>query len=1076
MPSSHPAQVRIPFFSPGTYVLIGVTAIGFAFGLVRFLLGLGTVTNLSDDYPWGIWIAIDVACGVALAAGGFMTAALVDIFGKHRFHVLLRPAILTAWLGYAMVAFAVFFDIGRYWNIWRPVFNWQGNSALFEVGMCVMAYLFVLTIEMTPAILDRLSAVQGKAKWLWAQALPGIRIAVTVIKVILPLFLVAGVVLSCMHQSSLGTLMLISPTKLSPLWYTPLLPALFLLSAFMVGFPVVILESILAARLLRREPEMDVLGDLARFVPWTIGFYALFRIGDLAIRIGDFTRLPGASQIVSFAVELGAGVLLPFFLFSRRSIRNSSRWLLFASVLVIGGVVLNRINVYLVGYTPPGVVSRYIPSLGELAVTLAIFSSIVLLYRLFVVAFPILPARTEDDREHVRWREAQVSGFRGARVFRFAGALLLLGFVILYLAVHEEALSGRIGAVQWAKTLQPFRGSASRLGQLEHAGRPEGYRRYYILNSVILNADEDYFEPVRFSHTAHDSYTRGNCGVCHHRFSLDGDDRVGEELHAFHAQLEIVPEGACSNCHDMSSLYIQRCDSCHWASSEGPEENLVGLKGAYHRQCIGCHEEGGGGATLPTDCISCHYPHIPDHSLLVQVPERPTPQQVTANCLSCHEHVGRDIKRTAHWRWYDHRRFSETQLTFAEVDTSESRMLANPNLRYCLACHIGVPGFESRLDFTDETRIDCLACHDTTGTYRRDQAGFTSALDLKVIAERVGRPDRRSCAQCHFRSPGGLNDKLEALEAEFEGREGELDVHMGEIDMRCQDCHRTSQHQIAGNVLGTQSNPLRITCTSCHGKSPHGVVGFVGSHLDEHSTSVSCEACHIPVGGRQAPIRLLVDYSKPLAEAGSQGGTAPIEGRGFRAEEKWESNVVPTYRWDNGVRRMRGLDTEVDLGEVLEMNPPTGVYADPNSLIRPFIVREAVQPADIETGRLVIPKLEDGLWVHRDWTRAIQEGMQELGLPFSGEHTFVQTRFYTSLFHEVVPAREALGCADCHEFRAVDCRRCHSGITAKESQEMVRSIYPNVKGRMNFEDLGYSADPAVSNGRFRSMPLRIGSP
>ena len=154
MNSAKPTRLRANFFSTGTLFLIALIAIGFSFGLARLFNGLASVTNLSNQYPWGIWIAIDVACGVALAAGGFTSAALIEIFGRHKYKPLLRPAILTAWLGYLTVGFSLAFDLGRYWNIWQPMFHWQGNSVLFEVGMCVMAYLFVLTVEMAPGIIE----------------------------------------------------------------------------------------------------------------------------------------------------------------------------------------------------------------------------------------------------------------------------------------------------------------------------------------------------------------------------------------------------------------------------------------------------------------------------------------------------------------------------------------------------------------------------------------------------------------------------------------------------------------------------------------------------------------------------------------------------------------------------------------------------------------------------------------------------------------------------------------------------------------------------------------------------------
>src|SRR5512136_3413859 len=195
-PSIHndqPHRVTKPFFTFGTLTLLIFMGVGFAFGITRMLLGLGTVTNLDNSNPWGIWIAFDVACGVALAAGGFTTAALVDIFGRRKYHALLRPAILTAFLGYLWVAIALSFDLGRYWNIWRPIFWWQGNSVLFEVGMCVTFYLIVLSVEMSPPVLEGLKArlgEEGRVASLLRKVEGLIHWLAEAVRIVLPLFIV----------------------------------------------------------------------------------------------------------------------------------------------------------------------------------------------------------------------------------------------------------------------------------------------------------------------------------------------------------------------------------------------------------------------------------------------------------------------------------------------------------------------------------------------------------------------------------------------------------------------------------------------------------------------------------------------------------------------------------------------------------------------------------------------------------------------------------------------------------------------------------------------------------------------
>jgi len=247
-PLFHPLRTR------GMWINLAVIAIGLFFAARRFLFGLGDVTNLDDQFPWGLWIGIDVATGVALAAGGFTSAALVDIFGQRRFHALLRPALLTAALGYTFVALGVVMDLGRYWAIWHVMMPsmWQGNSVLFEVGICVMSYLTVLYIEFSPIVFERLKEMGvGGAFVRWLD---------TVVGKFISLFIIAGVVLSSLHQSSLGNLMVIVPSKMDPIWYTRLGPLLFLMSAIAVGFPMVIFESMIASRAFGRRLEMELAG------------------------------------------------------------------------------------------------------------------------------------------------------------------------------------------------------------------------------------------------------------------------------------------------------------------------------------------------------------------------------------------------------------------------------------------------------------------------------------------------------------------------------------------------------------------------------------------------------------------------------------------------------------------------------------------------------------------------------------------------------------------------------------------------------------------------------------------------
>jgi Ni/Fe-hydrogenase subunit HybB-like protein len=395
-----PLPVKARFFTTGTKVLFGIMAAGFLVYGYRLVAGLGAVTNLTDQYPWGIWIAIDVACGVALAAGGFTTAALVDIFHRDEYHSIVRPALLTAMLGYTFVVIGLLADLGRYYNVWHPMLPgmWQGNSVLFEVGMCVMIYLNVLYIEFLPIVVERF---MGKVDLPWILARFNrvadfaLRLADRTLGRVKSLFIIAGVVLSCLHQSSLGTLMVIAPTKMHPLWYTPISPALFLLSAIAVGFPMVIFESILASRSFKLKPEVSMLSSIARYTPILLAVYLALKLGDLTIREAWPYVTEMSFQSVMFLIEIGVGVVAPLVMLANRRLRQSVAGLFTAASMVIFGVALNRINVFLVAYRPPYASTAYFPSIFEIMVTVGLIAALVLVYRALVMTFPVISIPTE---------------------------------------------------------------------------------------------------------------------------------------------------------------------------------------------------------------------------------------------------------------------------------------------------------------------------------------------------------------------------------------------------------------------------------------------------------------------------------------------------------------------------------------------------------------------------------------------------------------------------------------------------------------------------------------------------------
>lgn len=367
------AQSR-PRFRVGFWdaVFTIIVAAGAYATYVRFFHGLGASTNLTDKFPWGIWIGFDVLCGVGLAAGGFTMAAAVHLFSIERMTPVVRPAILTAFLGYILVVFALFFDLGQPWRIWHPLVHWNPHSVMFEVGWCVTLYTAVLALEFSPIVFDRL-------KWTWAKRI--------VRPVMIPT-VVAGVILSTLHQSSLGSLYLIMPTKLHPLWYSPYLPLLFYLSAVSIGCAMVIFESYLSKRAFGHHLRMDLLRDLGRVALVLVVVYGLLRFLDMRDR-GVLSHITFATlEGRMFLLEVLVQIFIPIVLLGIPRIRNSQQGLFMGAVFMVLGFVLNRLNVSLTGVE--GVLQAgYFPSWMEIAVTMSVVAVGFALFRLAVKFLPI---------------------------------------------------------------------------------------------------------------------------------------------------------------------------------------------------------------------------------------------------------------------------------------------------------------------------------------------------------------------------------------------------------------------------------------------------------------------------------------------------------------------------------------------------------------------------------------------------------------------------------------------------------------------------------------------------------------
>ena len=348
-------------------VLVLVLAAGFYSTVLRFVKGLGAATNLSDQFPWGLWVGFDVVCGVGLAAGGFTLAAIVYIFHAKRFYPVLRPSILTAFLGYSLVAVALLFDLGKPYNIWHPLVMWNPHSVMFEVAWCVTLYLTVLALEFSPVVFERFQLHRP----------------LRVVKAVTIPLVIAGVLLSTLHQSSLGSLYLIVPEKLYPYWYSPLLPVFFFISAVGVGLAMVIFESNLSSRAFGREIEMPLLEVLGRALAVVLAVYGLLKFQDLWSRGALVHLREPSTETLLFVLEITLGLLIPLPMLLFRKIRENRDSLFGVSVLVITGFLLNRLNVSITGLEASSGV-HYFPRWTEVAVTLSIVGVGFLLFSLAV--------------------------------------------------------------------------------------------------------------------------------------------------------------------------------------------------------------------------------------------------------------------------------------------------------------------------------------------------------------------------------------------------------------------------------------------------------------------------------------------------------------------------------------------------------------------------------------------------------------------------------------------------------------------------------------------------------------------
>ncbi len=574
-------------------ILWSIVGLAASVGITRFLFGLGATTNLSDYTPWGLWIGFDVVSGVALAAGGFVITATVYILGRKEFHPIVRPAVLTAFLGYLAVIVGLLFDLGAPWNIWRMTVHWQHHSALFEVGWCVMLYTAVLLLEFSPVPLEETSR--------WAK-IRGFLVKYRLV------FVTLGIMLSTLHQSSLGSLFLIMPYRLHPLWHTPILPVIFFISAVGLGLMMVTLESLFTGHIYRRKPETHLLSKLGRAAFWVLCIYLLVRIVDLAAR-GKFPLiLEGTFYSYLFIIELSIAVVIPIILLAIPKVRNSLGGLWTVSLMVVIGFVINRIATS--GIAMMGREGGYFPAWTEFAISAGVVSAAVLAFMFAVEHFNIWETKARDEEyplvepAHLDYSQSW-SGEPGyAGRIRYSLAFIIAAAVGFALIPGQKLYSE-------GKDMRP-------------AAEARG------MDIMLIDGNRD-FNAVTFKHLMHTEKLGGeaSCDRCHHMNLPMDETSACSDCHrlmfqpydAFRHDWHASPSGAnisCGRCHregtHKNEENVVSCDTCHQnlippaALIKVDQYTAMSYVDAMHGLCVTCHNQQAVALDKPClgRCATCH--------------------------------------------------------------------------------------------------------------------------------------------------------------------------------------------------------------------------------------------------------------------------------------------------------------------------------------------------------------------------------------------------------------------------------------------------------------------------------------
>jgi len=360
----------------GTLILGFLSLLGLVLVVYRWINGLGMTTGLSDGRGWGLWISFDVLCGIALAAGAFSVAGTVYILHLKEFYPILRPTVLTGFLGYALAAFAISVDLGFPQRIYYMLYNWNIHSPLFEVGWCVMIYATVLALELSPIVFEKFN-MKAPLKIIRSITIP---------------LVILGIVLSTMHQSSLGTLFILMPHRVHPLWYSSIMPILFFISAVAAGLAMVIVESTWSFFGLKHKLETKLLAKIARVIPFVLAIYAVARFAEIIISGDGIYLFTGDKYSILFWVEILINVIIPIVLFSLPGVRKKPMQMFSTALLVVFGLLLNRFNVSLVAFSA----GAYAPTWIEIFVTIGMVSIGAFVFALASHYLPVFSHPTDE--------------------------------------------------------------------------------------------------------------------------------------------------------------------------------------------------------------------------------------------------------------------------------------------------------------------------------------------------------------------------------------------------------------------------------------------------------------------------------------------------------------------------------------------------------------------------------------------------------------------------------------------------------------------------------------------------------